>query len=408
MKRRKFLLQAGLFSTGFLIPIGVRGWATTGLAMGSNPKRLIVIFLRGAVDGLNVVIPYQEAAYYQTRPRIAIPHPGQPGGAIDLDGSFGLHPALSPLMSAWKQGNLAFVHACGSPDPTRSHFDAQDYMESGTPGVKSTKDGWMNRLLGNLPGRSPVQAVNLGDTTPRILTGRMAVASLPLGKAGANPLPLDRPKVGAAFDRLYSGNDQISTVYHEGRMARQTLLSDLDAEMKAANHGAPLPNGFPADAQRLGKLMARDPSIQLAFLALGGWDTHVNEGGTQGQLAGRLSNLGQGLDTLAKSLGPVYQNTAIVVMSEFGRTVHENGDGGTDHGHGNVMWVLGGGIKGGQIYGQWPGLGDSQLYQKRDLAVTTDFRDVIASLLAGHLQLEPEKISKIFPNYAINQKIQLV
>ena len=175
-------------------------------------------------------------------------------------------------MPLWKQGSLAFVDACGSPDPTRSHFDAQDYMESGTPGVKSTPDGWLNRLLATLPRHTPVQAVNLGETTPRILSGQINIASLPLGRNSTNPLPLDQPQVGTAFDRLYNRNDTLSQAYQEGRKARKTLLSDLEAEMKAANNGAPLPVGFPSDAQRLARLMVRDPRIELAFLGLGGWD----------------------------------------------------------------------------------------------------------------------------------------
>jgi len=409
MNRRKFLQQVGIASTSAVVLIGTHGWAARGMSFisDSNPKRLIVVFLRGAVDGLNVVVPYGETAYYDARPKIAIPRPSELGGVLDLDGHFGLHPALASLMPLWKQGSLAFVDACGSPDPTRSHFDAQDYMESGTPGVKSTPDGWMNRLLATLPEHTPVQAVNLGDTTPRILWGQMNVASLPLGRTSAN-LPLDRPQVGTVFDRLYSGNDALSLAYQEGRKARKTLLTDLDAEMKAANNGAPLPVGFASDAQRLAQLMVRDPSIELAFLALGGWDTHVNQGGSQGQLAGRLKALGEGLATLAQGLGPVYRDTAIVVMSEFGRTVHENGDGGTDHGHGNVMWILGGAIKGGKVYGEWPGLSSAELYQGRDLAISTDFRDVVVSLLEGHMQLDDAKIHQVFPGYTPSQRYTAV
>lgn len=408
MNRRKFLLQAGLLSTSALVSMGWHSWVARGTVTSNNPKRLIVIFLRGAVDGLNVVIPYQETAYYQARPKIAIHRPGDRGGAIDLDGRFGLHPSLASLMPFWQQGSLAFVHACGSPDPTRSHFDAQDYMESGTPGVKNTQDGWMNRLLAVLPEHTPVQAINLGSTTPRILSGRIAVASIPVGKGSGNRLSLDRPQVSTAFDRLYSGNDSLSQVYKEGRMAREALQKDLEAEMKAANNGAPTPNGFAGDAQKLARLMVRDPSIQLAFVALGGWDTHVNQGGSQGQLAGRLRPLGQGLATLVNELGSIYRDTAIVVMSEFGRTVRENGNGGTDHGHGNVMWILGGSVKGGKIHGQWPGLSDSQLYEGRDLAATTDFRDVVVTLLGRHMQLDEAKIDKVFPKYAANQKIDVL
>ncbi|MBV9387086.1 MAG: DUF1501 domain-containing protein [Chroococcidiopsidaceae cyanobacterium CP_BM_ER_R8_30] len=413
MNRRKFLQQVGIASTSAIALIGTHGWAARGTSLnslnsGSNPKRLVVIFLRGAVDGLNVVVPHGDTAYYEARPKIAIPRPSENSGALDLDGHFGLHPALASLMPLWQQGSLAFVDACGSPNPTRSHFEAQDYMESGTPGVESTPDGWMNRLLATLPNHTPVQAVNFGDTTPRILSGRMSVASFPLGHNSASPLPLDKPQVGTAFDRLYSGNDALSLAYQEGRKARKTLLTDLDAEMQAANNGAPLPIGFASDAQKLAQLMVKDPSIDLAFLALGGWDTHVNQGSSQGQLAGRLKALGDGLATLAQGLGPVYRDTAIVVMSEFGRTVHENGDGGTDHGHGNAMWILGGSIKGGKIYGEWPGLANNQLYQGRDLAISTDFRDVIISLLECHLQLDDAKLHRVFPDYNPSQKVSLV
>jgi uncharacterized protein (DUF1501 family) len=399
MNRRQFIIQTGLFATSTTISIGLHGLAVKAVAPNKNNKRLIVIFLRGAVDGLNVIVPYQEANYYQSRPKIAIPKPGLKGGAIDLDGRFGLHPALSPIAPLWEQGTLAFTHACGSPDPTRSHFDAQDYMETGTPGKKNTPDGWMNRLLSVMATDSPIQALNTATTTPRILSGKMAVASLELGKNAGRRSALDRPQIATAFDRLYSDSDKLGTVYRESRAARQTLLADLDAEMKAANNGAPTTDGFPGEAAQLGRLMARDSSIQLAFLALGGWDTHVNQGSSQGQLAGRLRTLGQGLANLVKGLGDVYSESAIVVISEFGRTVRENGNGGTDHGRGNVMWVLGGKIKGGKVYGEWPGLDESQLYEKRDLAVTTDFRDVIATLLESHLGLDEAKIDRVFPNY---------
>ena len=408
MNRRQFIIQTGLLSTSTIISIGLHGLAVKAAAPNKNNKRLIVIFLRGAVDGLNVIVPYQEANYYQSRPKIAIPKPGLQGGAIDLDGRFGLHPALSSIAPLWKQGTLAFTHACGSPDRTRSHFDAQDYMESGTPGQKNTPDGWMNRLLSVMSTDSPVQALNTSTTTPRILSGKMAVASFELGKNASRRSALDRPQIATAFDRLYNDSDQLGAAYRESRAARQTLLADLDAEMKAANNGAPTADNFLGEAMQLGRLMARDSSIQLAFLALGGWDTHVNQGSSQGQLAGRLRPLGQGLANLVQGLGDVYPESAIVVISEFGRTVRENGNGGTDHGHGNVMWVLGGKIKGGKVYGKWPGLDESQLHEKRDLAVTTDFRDVIATLLESHLGLDREKIDQVFPGYKFDRTIGLI
>ena len=409
MNRRDFLIDAGIFTVSALTAIGTHACiARSATYDSSNQKRLIVIFLRGAVDGLNVVVPYSETAYYQARPKIAIPQPGQQGGVLDLDGRFGLHPALAPLIPLWQQKTLAFVHACGSPDPTRSHFDAQYYMEGGTPDVKNTSDGWMNRLLKILSGHSPIQAVSLGATTPHILSGRMPVANLASGRNADKSLPLDRPQVAEAFDKLYSGKDNLSQTYHEGLMARQALKHDLDAEMKMANNGAPLPFGFAKDAQRLAQLMVRDPRIQLGFMDLGGWDTHVNQGSSTGQLARNLEQLGQGLASLVQGLGLVYQNTAIVVMSEFGRTVHENGNGGTDHGHGNVMWVLGGLVRGGKVYGQWPGLSTDQLYQGRDLAITTDFRDAIATILKRHLNLDQVKLNQVFPDYASKQNIELI
>ncbi len=399
MNRREFIRGAGLLSASTLVAVGTHGWLARTNAQTASPKRLIVVFLRGAIDGLSVLVPYQDADYYSARPHIAIPQPGKEGGAFDLDGQFGLHPALSEVLPLWKQGSLALIPASGSPDASRSHFDAQDYMESGTPGVKTTQDGWMNRLLAAMSGHTPIQAVNVGATTPRILSGQMSVASIALGRSAANALPLDRPQVAAAFDKLYDRNDALGRTYREGRAARTALLQDLDAETKMANNGAPLPNGFASDARRLAQVMVRDPRVELAFMALGGWDTHVNQGSSQGQLARNLSQLGKGLAALQTGLGRVYADTAIVVLSEFGRTVHENGNGGTDHGHGNVMWVMGGNVKGGKIYGKWDGLASDRLYEGRDVPITTDFRDVIGSVLDRHMGLDPTQLSQIFPNY---------
>ncbi|MDF5706571.1 MAG: DUF1501 domain-containing protein [Nostoc sp. S4] len=407
MKRRDFLIQSGIFSTSAIAAISSNAWIARSATSNTNPKRLIVIFLRGAVDGLSVVVPYSQTAYYQARPKIAIPQPGKEGGVLDLDGRFGLHPALASLMPFWQDKSLAFVHASGSSDPTRSHFDAQFYMESGIPGVKRSDDGWMNRLLGVLSGHTPIQAISVGPTTPAILSGRMPVANLALGNNSSARLPLDRPQIRTAFDKLYSSNDVLSQTYREGKMARQALMNDLDAEMKMANNGAPLPYGFAGDAQRLAKLMVKDPRIELGFMALGGWDTHVNQGSSQGQLAQNLQKLGDGLAVLVKGLGAVYPNTVIMVMSEFGRTVAENGNGGTDHGHGNVMWVLGG-VRGGKVYGEWPGLSTSQLYQQRDLAITTDFRDIISVVLERHLYMNDAKLAQVLPSYTQTQKVTLI
>ncbi|NES01888.1 MAG: DUF1501 domain-containing protein [Okeania sp. SIO2F4] len=408
MKRRNFIQLASLLSASGIISIGSHGWVAKGLAQTNNRKKLIVVFLRGGVDGLNVVIPYQEDVYYDVRPNIAIPAPGEENGAINLDGQFSLHPALASIIPLWQNRSLAFIHACGLNNDTRSHFDAQYYMETGIPGNKKIPDGWMNRLLANLPKDRPTQAVNLGDTPPRILMGEMPVASLPTGRKSTRALPIDRPKIYAAFDRLYSGNDELSRVYQEGRQARDLLLADLEKEMEEASGGAPPPKGFAGDAKNLAQIMVGDSRTQLGFLAVGNWDTHVNQGNTQGALARRLKPLGEGLVTLVQELGSLYSDTVILVMSEFGRTVKENGNGGTDHGHGNVMWVLGGGVRGGQVYGQWPGLDESELFQKRDLAVTTDFRSVISSVLEQHLAFERSQIAQVFPGYYSNQGLGLL
>jgi uncharacterized protein (DUF1501 family) len=395
--RRQFIRGAAMLAAAGVVMIGPRAWAARAIAGDSNRKRLVVVFMRGAVDGLNLVIPYGDSQYYEQRPTIAIARGGD-GGLIDLDGHFGLNPALASLMPMWHDGTLAFIPACGSPDPTRSHFDAQDYMESGTPGVKRTGDGWMNRVMAALPGtHSPTEAVSLGPTVPRILSGPLAVANVPLGRAAERPLPLDNPKIEQVFDRLYNGDDALSRAYNEGRVARQKLRADLQQDMTAADNGAPPSNGFSDDTARLARLIARDPSIRLAFLALGGWDTHVNQGAAKGQLANHLQPLGDGLASLVKDLGRAYDDTVILVISEFGRTVHENGNGGTDHGHGNVMWVMGGPVRGRRIYTQWKGLAPADLYQERDVPVTTDFREPIARVLGSHMGLPQSQIDRIFP-----------
>ncbi|HML09596.1 MAG TPA: DUF1501 domain-containing protein [Stellaceae bacterium] len=392
MNRRNLL---GLASGAAIAPMLGPIWAAR--ADEASP-RLVVIMLRGAVDGLNVVVPYGEQAYYNARPTIAIQRPGGPNGALALDGHFGLHPALASLMPLWAEKKLAFIHAAGSPDPNRSHFDAQQFIENGTPGRPATPDGWMNRTLAALPGaRTPTDALSVGPTLPFILRGPIAVANLPLGPKAAQPMAIDQPQVASAFDKLYAGTDKQAEAYRQGREARTELVADMPAEEQMADNGAPPANDFPAIAGRLAGLMTRDRHIRLAFGALGGWDTHVNQGNDTGQLAGRLRPLGDGLVALAKGLGPDWDDTIVVVISEFGRTVRENGNRGTDHGHGNAIWIAGGKVNGGKIYGDWPGLADAQLYQNRDLAITTDYRLVLATVLERHLRLPDTAMAQIFP-----------
>ncbi len=396
MQRRHFL-TAGALGASLLVPLGRGAWAATGTS--PTRQKLIVIMLRGAVDGMNVVAPVGDPNYLQLRPTIGLSAPGADGGVLDLDGYFGLHPALAPLLPLWQQKKLAFVHASGSPDPTRSHFDAQDYMESATPGVKSTPDGWLNRLVAALPGApSPSRALSIGPVMPRILAGSAAAMNLPNGPAATRADVLDRPAIGGAFDQLYAGNPRFGRAYQEGRDAHKEVMQGaMHGEMQAADNGAPLPNGFPDDAARLATLMRNTPGIQVAFVALGGWDTHANQGAGTGQLANRLAPLGLGLATLAQRLGPMFDDTTVIVMSEFGRTAHENGNGGTDHGHGNAMWLLGGPVAGGKVYGDWQGVGDAALNEGRDLPVTTDFRAVLAQIAERHLRLPDSALARLFP-----------
>ena len=392
------------------------GWtwlsATTAVARAAVPtsqNKLVVVMLRGAVDGLSIVTPYGDSHYAQSRDAIRLAAPGADGGLLQLDNLFGLNPALSPLMPYWQRGQLGFVHASGSPDPTRSHFDAQDYMESGTPGLKSTNDGWLNRMLQAMPGTaSPTRAVNMGATLPRIFTGQAEVASLGLGAKAFAHEAIDDPRTQAALARMYAQDTQLSHTFDaatEGRGEMQRSMADdsmsgsdptgMDPRI---DRGAPSANGFAADAQRLGRLIQRDPHTQLAFTSVGGWDTHINQGGAKGQLANKLGALGHGLDALAQGLGPAMSNTVVVVMSEFGRTVRENGTHGTDHGRGNVMWMLGGPVNGGHVHGEWPGLDQSALADGRDLAVVSDFRAVLASVAQRHLGMDEAAMAKVFPS----------
>jgi len=399
MQRRNFL-QQGAALAGWTL------WSSGALAQTELARRkLVVVMLRGAVDGLNVVVPYADPGYASARSTLALAGPGAEGGVIKLDAMFGLHPSLARLKPWWDQGALGFVHASGSPDATRSHFDAQDYMESGTPGRKSTPDGWMNRLLAGLPGPSaPTRAVSMGATPARIFAGPASVASLGLGPRAFDAKAIDDPRMQAALDKLYANDPAMARTYRDttegrGEMKRSMAVAGGEARGMdpSADGGAPSARSFAADARRLGQLIRKDPHTQLAFTSVGGWDTHVNQGGATGQLANRLASLGEGLDALAQGLGDALKDTVIVVMSEFGRTVRQNGTNGTDHGRGNVMWLLGGPVAGGRMLGEWPGLETAALTDGRDLAVVTDFRQVLSPVLQRHLGLGEEALARVFP-----------
>lgn len=407
--QRRDLLKAAALGSALWFPVGRHAMAMARPGAQPAQPRLVVILLRGAMDGLSVVAPYTDPDYARARPDLALAKPGSAEGVLDLDGRFGLHPALAPLMPLWQKGELGFVQASGSHDPTRSHFDAQDYMETATPGRKTTQDGWLNRLMQAWPaspvvGTSASRAVSVGAVLPRICQGSYNIANLPSVAAVARPGVLDKPRVASAFEKLYGNDDAMGRAYREAQQARQEVRASMDDDhgpnMSDIDRGAPLPNGLPDDAARLSQVMRNDPRVQMAFLALGGWDTHSAQGTVKGRLAQRLEPLGRGLAELAQGLGPVWQDTVVLVMSEFGRTVRQNGTGGTDHGHGNVMMLAGGRVHGGKVHGEWPGLESRALYEGRDLAITTDFRDVIAATMAQHLRLPDNAMSRVLPGYA--------
>jgi uncharacterized protein (DUF1501 family) len=413
--RRIFLRDSALAMVGVgVLPSWLTrtAWAAAASRQG---KILVVIFQRGAADGLNVVVPHGEAAYYQYRPTIAIPRPHgrvpQPDAAIDLDGFFGLHPSLIHLKPLWDMGHMAIVHAAGSPDPSRSHFQAQDYMEAGTPGQPDTTSGWLNRVLraqcpdcesaGAAPARvSPLRAIALDAQMPLTLRGpapAVAISDLAAFRVGYGP---QGANAAAALQSLYD-HDGGALLQPAGRdtFAALRLLRHLDPHKYQPAAGANYPRrGLGHGLRQIAQLIKANVGVEVAFADIGGWDNHVAEGSTTGQLAGRLREFGDALAAFWTDLGDRAGDVVVVTMSEFGRTAHENGSAGTDHGHANVMFVLGGTVRGGQVYGRWPGLAAEQLYQGRDLALTTDFRLVLAEAVRNHLGVGD--LAPVFPGFA--------
>jgi uncharacterized protein (DUF1501 family) len=372
-------------------------------ASGQRKKVLVAIFQRGAADGLNIVVPHGEQNYYDLRPTISVPHPAagiaKEDSVIDLDGMFGLHPSLAPLKPLWDKQQLAIVHAAGSPDPTRSHFDAQDYMESGTPGLKATNDGWLNRALPPTDGKpSPVRAVSLGPTLPRAMRGSndaVAVENL-------NSFNVRDAAAAKSLEAMYAGTgDQVLNGTGRATFEAVALLQSLQKTPYQPADGAKYPAGRFGDSLRqIAQMIKADVGVEVAFADLGGWDHHVQEVGPKasvGQLANRLTEFGGSLAAFYQDLGDRMEDVVVITMSEFGRAAKENGDRGTDHGHANAMFVMGGPVQGGKVYGQGPGLAQEQVYGKRDLALTTDCRDVLSEAVYSHLG--NRQIAKVFPGY---------
>jgi uncharacterized protein (DUF1501 family) len=368
-------------------------------------KRLVVIFQRGAADGLNIVVPHGEAAYYQMRPSIAIPQQS----VLDLDGFFGLHPSMAAFKPIWEERHLAIVHAAGSPDPTRSHFDAQDFMESGTPGYKGTDDGWMNRALRVSPAASaagpqsnanqdsPFRAIAMGPTLPRILAGSApAVALNNINEFGVNGRNSSGQPLSGTFEAMYA--QSVDSVLHgtgQETFDAVKMLRAADPARYAPAPGVTYPRGRLGDSLRqLAQLMKADLGVQAAFADVGGWDHHVNE---VPQLENVLREFSQAISAFWYDLGDLREDTVVVTMSEFGRTARENGNRGTDHGHANCMFIIGGPVRGGRVYGRWPGLAANQLYEGRDLALTTDFRTVLEEAVTN--QLGAHNPNQVFPNF---------
>jgi uncharacterized protein (DUF1501 family) len=397
--RRFFLRNGALAVAGTAAIPSFLVRSVMAQAAPTSSRRLVVIFQRGAADGLNVVVPFREKNYYAMRPGIAIPQ----NQALDLDGFFGLHPSLMPFKSLYDQGHLAIVHAAGSPDMSRSHFDAQDFMESGTPGVKSTDDGWLNRVLQEEDLRRRQQhtafrALALGSQVPRTLAGKVpaialsSVNSFAVGGHGPSP-----SSAANAFEAMYGqSGDQIFHATGEETFEAVKMLHDANPAQYVPVPGVNYPNSeFGNNMKQIAQLLKSNLGVEAAFTDVSGWDTHQNQGGVNGQLAERLRDFSSSIAAFWRDLGDSAESVTLVTMSEFGRTARENGTGGTDHGHANAMFVLGGNVKGGKVYGRWPGLSNEQLNEGRDLAVTTDFRQVLGEAVAK--SIGSKNLDLVFP-----------
>ncbi|HEY3936574.1 MAG TPA: DUF1501 domain-containing protein [Bryobacteraceae bacterium] len=398
--RRIFLKNSALAMFGVgSVPVWLSRAVYAKDAPGERKKILIAIFQRGAVDGLNVVIPHGEPAYYALRPSIALPRPdGTDASAIDLDGRFGLNPALRSLKPLWDSKQLAIVEAVGSPDPTRSHFDAQDYMESGTPGRKATCDGWLNRAMQPEPRPSPLRAVSLSPDLPLTMRGKNEALAI----ANLGDFRVRDAGIAATFASMYGAStDQVLNGTARETFDAVKLVQSIQKSPYTPANRAKYPAGrLGQSLEQIARLIKADVGLEVAFTDVGGWDTHVNEVAAQphqGQLANLLRDFGGALAAFSLDMGDRMADITVVTMSEFGRTVKENGDRGTDHGHANVMFVLGGRVLGGKVYGEWPGLEREQLYEGRDLNVTTDFRCVLSELVFK--QMANHTVATVFPGF---------
>lgn len=428
--QRRQLVGLGALSALSLAAPGVWAQALPASRSSLDGGRLVVVFLRGAYDGLSAFVPYADKDYYALRPNIAIAAPdGTTQTALKLDRTFALHPALAPLLPLWQQGVLGFVPAAGLPAPNRSHFDAQYQMEIAQGGKTSSAPGWLNTTAGLGKAAAPgATALGVGEANPAILGGQAAVRLIPRGQSAERTGVLANDRTRQALMDLYAGDDKISEAFRQGagsrmqsaqelteqknaraekmaedskRMADKRLDRDgtpgnpqaLNAQMQAASNGAADPVGLQLDAQHLGTLMRNDRKLRLGFLSAGGWDTHANQGAATGQLANNLGNLARGIAQLRQDFSE--PGDVVVVMSEFGRTSAENGTRGTDHGFGNAMWLMGNRVAGGRWHGQWTGL--AQLNEGRDLPAHHDYRAVLAQVLRGTFSFGDAQLADVLP-----------
>ena len=398
MLRRDLLKFAGAAAP---LMASSRVWAAPAGAQRS--QRLLVVFLRGAYDAANVVIPTSSDFYYQARPtlQIARPDPQNPDAALPLDPDFSLHPALKDsLYPLWQKRQLAFVPFAGTGDLSRSHFETQDVIELGQPltGTRDFNSGFMSRLYGQLHGVRPIAFT---DQVPLTFRGGAQVPNI--GIASVGKPGVDDRQARLIMD-MYQGSPLEKSVA-EGFEVRDEVYQSV-TEMQQANRGAASPKGFELSARRIGRLMKTD--YALGFVDVGGWDTHVNEGAAKGYLADRLGELGRGLNGFVEEIGPdAWNDTVVVVVSEFGRTFRENGSRGTDHGHGSVYWVMGGQVRGGRIAGPQVRVQQASLNQDRDYPVLTDYRDLLGGLFARAYGLDQARMSQVFPQ-ATAADLQLI
>jgi uncharacterized protein (DUF1501 family) len=392
MQRRSFLHRAT--TLGIALPL--EATATRLFAAPAAPARLLLVFLRGGYDAASLLVPTASSYYYEQRPTIAVARPGSAAdAAVPLDADWGLHPALrDSLLPLWEQKQLAFVPFAGTDDVSRSHFETQDSIELGQPsagGARDFRSGFLNRLAGVLGARD---AIAFTAQLPLVLRGEVQVPNLALASLARPGIDVRQSEI---ISTMYRGS-RWSGAVDEGFGSRRGASQALAGEMVAANRNAISAGGFEAEARRIGTLMRG--RYRLGFVDVGGWDTHVGQGGGSGYLANRLGELGKGLAAYADQMGAAWAQTTVVVVSEFGRTFKENGNRGTDHGHGTVYWVLGGGVRGGRIAGEQVALAPGALFQDRDYPVLNDYRAVLGGLFARLYGLSAAQLATVFPGSA--------